>query len=396
MTISRLELRDLMLLFRAGTVGADRLYRALLDYPAWQLPVDGQSRPLCWTVEGLRCIAPMSEGDRVDGGTRQMMPMGGQHLMRHFPEGVDGAAFDYGMRQQVVLLGPDIDVIRHIGAARPFERLLDSTDLADVRLFQTHPFLVRTLDGAPILEPHQGFLSVHLFSSKPALDRHLAFETSLAAASIATMPGSEIFAHLNGRSDFDAVWIDPHRQGLSDPFGPALGFDICDGVDPRPEARIWPARSIAEIHAFLDQRDVPHMGRTHHLAYMGETLAATYSATNAEGSVRSFQFRPVGSQGSRRDLGTGTTQILCAGRILADLHVWRSRLGQTAPDSAAERAEGLARAAMTCFAQRTGQVMRRHLKTALGAKFVRDHPDIANVAWVEQTLAIALAARKAL
>jgi hypothetical protein len=148
------------------------------------------------------------------------------------------------------------------------------------------------------------------------------------------------------------------------------------------------ARTIAEIHHFLDEQGMSREDRPHQLEYVGDTLVAHYFGPIIGHPQRSFRFFPVEPASDPLSFGAGKTEILCAGK-LADLVRRRvADFGQ--PDY--ETWEGYPAYAAVAVRWTDELVKllepdldtlpRRTMRTFDGARFVREYPEIATRSWI--------------
>jgi hypothetical protein len=143
--------------------------------------------------------------------------------------------------------------------------------------------------------------------------------------------GSELWQDLASRTDYDGIRIDPltPRYTLLPPHLPAA---LLASHDVRIGADLLPARTVAEIHLWLDlmgaRQDKP---RSHTLRQTPAGLVAVYKAW-WDYEPRQISFALVEPTADPLELGEGPSQILCAGLLLqlargklAGLPRWRWR-----------------------------------------------------------------------
>jgi hypothetical protein len=101
---------------------------------------------------------------------------------------------------------------------------------------------------------------------------------------------------------------------------------LAKGIDPRPETRILPARSIAEIHLCMRQLHSV-VDLTHRLEYIGDELAAVYEGLNQQQKLVRQAFTLVTAMEDPNDFGPGVSQILCGASMAywLESHLWTVR-----------------------------------------------------------------------
>ena len=386
-----------LLSYKDGEISDEQLFRAILDHPTWYVPVTESAHALLWEVGGTNYVVAMHDEVGPYGQTQHvLMPMGARHLIDHLPSDVQAVAFDLGYPQALGLEMDEgqgmLDALREQANVQDVEALLNNPAEGDGSLLLDHQWLFLARDGVPAAEPYGGLLSICLFTAGPALRHFLERDPRFAELNVQSATGHELFAHLAERTDFDGIWINPGRRPVWEPFGPAISYDLLAGRDPRSEARILPARTVAEIHLFLDQENMAPEGRRHQLEYAGDELVAHYSGEIIGRDPRSYRFYPVEPTADPRSYGPGQTQILCAGK-LADLV--RRRLGDLtetlgwAPNERREFLLGTARWAAEVeklLEPDLDALPRSSLRTAHGARFVREFPEIGTRAWLSRAL----------
>ncbi len=385
--------------YQAGARSEEELYRAILEHDTWYVPVTDASHALLWEIDGAFYLGAMHQEIGPYDEACTLMPMGARHLVNHLPSDVNGVAFDLGCPQALGLERADgrgmLDALREQANAQDVEALLSHPAEGDPSLFLDHEWLFLARDGIPSSEQYGGLTSICLFSAGPALRHFLAVMPHLADIQVKRASGHELFAHLAQRADFDAVWINAGRQPAWEPFGPSISYDLLEGRDPRPEARILPARTIAEIHLFLDLQNMAREGRWHQLEYADDELVAHYRGPIVGRDQRGFRFNLVEPSPDPLSYGPGHSRILCAGK-LADLV--RRRVADFPESYAWEPQQrydyllGTARWAAEVEKMLEPDldiIPRRALRSAHGARFVRERPEIGTRSWLGRARRIA-------
>jgi len=180
---------------------------------------------------------------------------------------------------------------------------------------------------------------------------------------------------------FDPGFLDVPKVGPD--FAGALGR----GVDPRPGAGVLPARSVAEIHLWLDLAGASREGRTHVVERRPDGLAAVYEATFPMGRKR-VAFAVTEPLRDPEDLGEGPSPLLCAGQLAVAV---RARL-LSLPDepvrlTPANRADGAVAARWLWELEKMlegDQIPRSALRTPVGARTFRERPEVRTRAWIER------------
>lgn len=373
--------------FKRDDLDGDAFLRAVVEYPSWQVVVDERQHPAVWTVGGEDYIAVMAEPAGPGPGPHRYLEVGGRHLARNLPKDVHGAGFEMG-RPHGLGLGRD-----------EWPRLLEWAAVVDLEEAIEHPapdqgddllaarFLVLCSDEAgPVAHLHRELPAIRLFTAEDAARRYLERE-AYQGLSAWPMTLRQLAELLGDRRDFDALWVNAHQALEWDPWPPSAADDLQAGRDPRPEARILKARSIAEIHAFLDQESVATHDRRHVLEYWGDTLVARYEGSMLGRRAKVYRFEPVTPGPDPLTFGEGASELLCAGYLLETLE---RRLGLL-PDSPTKVGDDdrdfVAETARLAWELEKllgdgDQFPRRVLRTTRGARFVRERFWLAQRSWV--------------
>ena len=383
---------------RAGTLAEDAFLRAVLRHPAWYVPVDGLDRPLLWTLGEQAFLAAQSRPNSPDGGEAQWLRVDGRHLVRHLPSDCGGVVFDLGTPAACVLeRGPDGPAIAEMLGVLEVEDALAAPAPRQLQTLLAHAWFVLCGEGGePLLDADGPHRVVHLASGADRMRRFVARRPADRGASIARAPGAALFARLARRADLDGVavhWGDEETELL----GPHAAGLFTSGVDGRSTARVLPARTIAELHLFLDLEGCSAEGRAHELGTLEGELVARYTGRAAQ-RQRSWHFQPVPPTADPLDLGPGASSILCAGQ-LADLLRRRLRVlpGDPWLLDATERQQAAvaARWAQELLKMTVdGCIPRSAVRSADGSRYLRELPEMGTVAWLvgAQRYAEALAA----
>lgn len=390
--------------YKAGELPEDALLRALVAWPSWFMPVDEHRRAVLWTIDERAWVAGMTERTSPDGEARQFLEMRGRHLVRNLPEDAQGLTFDLGRDNAVAVPREAFGALVEMANALDLDDALDHPAPGQERRFLEHAWLVLSRDGRPAVDGFRGLETVRIFTAQDEVRRYVEREPQHKGLDLRKVPGQTLFTHLAGRDDWDAVWIDAHREHvpggdahIREAYGPSMAADLAAGREFRAEARILPARTIAEIHLFLDQVGMVER-REHALVSARDATGAEVLAARYEGAVlgsarREYLFEPVVPTADPRDLGEGASQVLCAGK-LAD--VLRRRLDLLPADPAQvppnerEFAAVAARWAFELLKLLEGPTIPRHaIRSPDGARFVRERPAIVTRAWLARAYRLA-------
>lgn len=171
----------------------------------------------------------------------------------------------------------------------------------------------------PLMSP-DGWMTVKPMSHQSVLER----------CELVPTPGRELFQQIAEVGDYHTVSInsgcaryDEGRKNGVVQMPSGWTALLMRGIDPMPEARILPARSIAEIHLAMRQLHLVSE-LTHRLEYVGEELAAVYEGLNQHQKLVRQAFTLVKPMQNSEDLGDGASQILCGALLayFADSHLW--------------------------------------------------------------------------
>ncbi|MFN8612129.1 MAG: hypothetical protein U0931_31585 [Vulcanimicrobiota bacterium] len=247
--------------------------------------------------------------------------------------------------------------------------ILDRPGPGQVETLLNHPWLTLGIGDLPVSTIHNQFVSLLLFTDGRAWDRYLEVEAHSHGR--LQLSGRELVTRLLGRSDFDAIYVDPHTQPERAPFPPSFVAELARGRDPRQVVNILPARSVAEIHLFFEDEGYPTPA--HQIIEERDQLVAQYGR---------FRFSLVGAQSDPDDFGQGPSQILCAGKILRRLsqHLDHLRLARWESGQAGQ-ALRLLNELEKLMVPGSSIIERASLRSCEGARFWRDNW------WLTQDLA---------
>ncbi len=245
--------------------------------------------------------------------------------------------------------------------------------------FEANPYPLTTADGWNLIRP-------------------MRYQAALEECRLVPVPGREIFKRVLARGDYHTIHINSGCGAFRQPY---LNGELrmpcgwtplwLDGIDPRPGARVAPARSVAEIRLYMRQM---HMVReaTHRLEYIDGELAAVYTGADINGKEKQQAFTPVTSQPGARDFAAGASDILCGGNIAYMLDSQRStlesnfhagtraQLRENTPDIIREIDE-----ALKMIDPATGQVPPRCFRTEFAPSFVMHKPPVITQRWLSET-----------
>ncbi|MEQ1505681.1 MAG: hypothetical protein ABMB14_25835 [Myxococcota bacterium] len=374
--------------FRRDELDPDTFLRALVAHPAWQVVVDERQHAQLWTVGDTTYLAAMAEPSGPGDAPLRYLAMRGRHLVRNLPPEADGVGFELGRPHGLGLTREDWPRLLAFASALDVEEALEAPAPGQAPILHAHAFLVLCNEGGPVASPIHGVWGLTVFTSPDRLRAFLEREPWLAARPAEPMTLGALAERVDGRVDFDAVWIDPHHEPRVDPLAPGAVSVMRAGLDPRPEARILRARTIAELHTFLDQERMVREDRAHTLAYDAEdTLVAHYTGTVLGRRARSYRFEPVTPTPDPLALGDGPSELLCAGFLLEEvdrrLSLSPASPSEVGPVDRAFVAETAALArALSALLGDAAELPRATLRTVRGAAFVRKRYELADPAWI--------------
>lgn len=365
------------------------ILRSVLRHPHWHVPVDEHDHPVLWTLDGREFLAAQSTPQSPDGADTHWLTAAGRHLMRHLPSDCAGVVFDLGTpAARVIDLAESADTVADwIGALDVEDALLNPQPGQTRSLLDHRWYLLCDAAGGPLIEEDYPYLVVHVFSAPDRLESFLDSRPAYRGSSVIRISGHDLFAELSTRADYDGIAVHYGEGGdgltATELLGPQAAALFAAGLDGRSSARVLPARTIAEIHQFLDLEGAGREGRLHQLEYLGEELVARYEAT-VTGSRRTWWFETVDPTEDPLDLGAGPSRIMCAG-LLADLVRRRLRAldGEPVDPAARASAAGAARWAREVEKMLDGKTLPRSaVRTPDGSRYLREIPEMATAAWI--------------
>ena len=157
------------------------------------------------------------------------------------------------------------------------------------------------------------------------IPRPLPYQPVVDRLTLVPMTGREVFGTLAATGAVCEVHLNPLCGTYDRPHGwgclrMAAGavWDLAAGLDPHPETRVLPARSIAEIHLFMRYiHGVTDL--THRLEYIEGELAAAYEGPDIRQVLRRQAFTLVEALEDPLDLGPGASAILCGPTLASAL-----------------------------------------------------------------------------
>ena len=194
--------------------------------------------------------------------------------------------------------------------------------------------------------------------------------------------GHQLFEQLSQPAACSAIRVNAGHNPTSLEFGPDEAAALLQGVDPRPEARILQARSLAELDMFFSQQGLHEVSlRTVRLA--GQDLSQ-YTGRGALRDKR-FYFHPVQLRGGSGELAPGKTTLLCAGR-LADLVSRVLAVLEGLPvELRAERCDWAAEL-VKLIDPETDRIPDTELRDPYGRNQVAENPVLVEGVWLRQAL----------
>lgn len=379
----------------------DSFLRALAAYPNWYLAVDKQNCACLWEINGKQTLGVMTEPSGPDGKPHEYLEMRGRHLMANLPDETEVIGFDMGTDRCIGIQGEVLGRLKNIALALGCEEAIaappvpstasDVTDNVD-KILQ-HEWIALWNKKQPRVMSYKGLQGVMLFTAFDTIDAFLSEQPDPTIFQLTHMPGQELFRLLNGRSDFDAAYINAGSDLELYPFAPAQIHDLANGRQPRLERRILRARSTDELNHFLDECGMG-ADRSHSKESVLEQPALHYVGDIMPGlEEKSFWFHPVVDGNSSDRWGEGPTEIICGGK-LADLLRRRLEVLEAEPKPlSADLSEFVqtgivwANELRKLIDPRTGKLPRRLLRTVDGARFIREFPPIATRDFVDASLA---------
>lgn len=230
------------------------------------------------------------------------------------------------------------------------------------------------------------------------LIRPMRYLPALESCRLERVPGREIFKRVLQRGDYHTIHVNSGCGAFREPY---LNGELrmpcgwtplwLEGIDPRPGARVAPARSVAEIHLYMQQM---HMVRdpAHRLEYIDGELAAVYFGPDINGNHKQQAFTPVKGQPDPRDFGPGVSEILCGGMIAHMLDSSRSTLEHNFHEGTRthlrEHTPDIIRKideALKMIDRATGQLPPHCFRAEFAPTFIRHKPHVIGEHWLRES-----------
>jgi hypothetical protein len=359
-----------------GNAAPEAVLRAVAAHAKWHLPLDERGEPMVFAVAGEATELLIAEVAPPAGPHRQVT---GRELPDQIDD-LDGIVLDPGLPHAVVLRGEALDGLRRMARAEALAAAVAAPGPGQGSLIRGGPWWVLLgADGAPATA-RKRLLPVFTGPDRAAA----AMRVEPGWFQVAELDGSALWRGLAAREDFDGVAFDLHSAAES-VHGPHLARGLAQGADPRPGADPLPARTIAEVHRWLDEAgagpDRPHAV----VRREGEAELVSLYAVQIDHVPRKIAFALVEPTPDPEDLGAGPSRILCAGQLLLDARTDLSGLPAAGRDEAQRRrARRAARLLDQLREMLEGDRIPFHaLRTARGAAHWRQEPELYTAGWIE-------------
>jgi len=238
----------------------------------------------------------------------------------------------------------------------------------------------------PVAATHAGFWAMRLFTDSAALALYAVpivhwrsvFETVYPTQ----ISGHELFEQLSQPGACSGIRVNAGHNPSSLEFGPGEAATLLQGVDPRPEARILRARSLAELDMFFSQQGM-HEVTQRTVCLAGQEL----SQYTGRGALRDrrFYFHPVQLRGGSGELAPGRTMLLCAGRLADLVSRVLAVLDMLPSEVVAERTDWAAEL-VKLIDPETDRIPETELRDPFGRNQVADKPFFLEGAWLRESL----------
>jgi hypothetical protein len=353
------------------------LWRAVVAYADWHIPTTEDSRALMWEINGRNYIAAQIDQASMPD-TVHWQTVRGRWLVRHIPSDADGIAFELGTPHAMGITKADQgDLLEHWARVIDVEMAMALPSPYDANRFLDLKWLVLGTDGRASVTWCGNLLVVNGFTEYEALEYFRERDLTVSAMDVYGMPGRDLFGQLAARDDFDGVVVN-HMHETWEPLSPNFVANILLGNDTRPNTgAVLRARSIAEIHAFLDQRGMSTK-RTHAMQYRDDELVAHYEG-ELNGDIVGFDFEPIVPLDDPLNFGPGASELLCGGLLFQSLRRFVAQLPGTRVEFNAMRLRGQAvqadrwvRELEKMIPDGADSLPRTMLRTAEGARVVRE------------------------
>lgn len=223
------------------------------------------------------------------------------------------------------------------------------------------------------------------------IPRPAPYQSAVQQWCMERLSGRDIFSRLGRDGGYHEVLVnagcetydEPRRHGsLRIPCGWTPLF--AEGLEARPEARILPARSIAEIHLFMGMFHLNDDHLEHRLEYLDGQLCAVYEGKSIDGKLFRQAFTPVSAQEDLADFGPGASAILCAGMLC---HRWHSVKSFLQSDFEADWAHGLLRQldeVLKMLDPTTDRLGPESFRHPIAPSFIKSKPHVITGAYLRQ------------
>jgi hypothetical protein len=296
-------LRDLLARFARGAVSADDALRAVLAHPSWRVAHDEQGEPEVVELDdGTALVVAVSagEGRALDGCT----------LVRQLAPAVGGVVIDPDEPWGRVFRPEQLPGLQCWARAVELERAIERPGPGQAALLFQGPWWVAVAPGTtdPAVVRQDGLDVVTLLTAPDAVAtfRRTEPHRRLEVAEL----GPELWEGLARRTDYDGLRLNPLRP-LARVWPPHLPASLVAGADPRPGAAPLPARTVAEIHLWLDQQGARPDRRRIDARGPVAVCEAWFGYDRRE-----IPFEAVAPTPDPEALGPGKTRILCAGLLV--------------------------------------------------------------------------------
>ncbi|CKS28666.1 Hypothetical protein ERS031474_01823 [Mycobacterium tuberculosis] len=239
------ELRGLLARYARGELSADDARRAILRYPKWRVAeIDGELETVALDDGTPMLIAESSASDgREYSGlelVRDIAPLVGG--LSFDPDEPWGSAFRPGALPELQNWARTVELEDAVAKPGPGQR----------DLLYEGPWWVAVSPGTgrPAVHRADGLDVITIMTAPDAAatfrrtERHRGLDV--------VRLGPALWGDLAKRSDFDGVRLNPLRP-LAQLWPPHVPAMLVAGCDPRPNAEPLPARTVAEIHLWLEQ-----------------------------------------------------------------------------------------------------------------------------------------------
>lgn len=366
--------------FHSGKLGLRELLRAIIEFTDWNIPVNDELHASLWTIENTDCLAAMLEEKSPNNKPSKFLKMRGTHLAKHIPADAGAIIFEMGKKHQVRIERGKFAEFEKNARAYDVDLVLDNPQPDQVSLLLDHVYLVLCGNGKPRIISHRKTDSILIFTDLIDLGNYLNHNHDLGNFELQYPRGSDLFSELAKREDYDAVYINPHREPEWRPLAPGEIFLLSEGNEPRPEAAILKARCVAEIYEFLGNCGYYRESLKHEMEYCGDTLVAAYTVELTGRGIQTYRFFPCEEPGSKSDFGPGKSDILCSG-----LQAYALRLRREDDDE-----EQIARYLRIVTDLKklvepgSTKIPRHTIRTVSGALFIMTFPELATLEYLEK------------